>query len=100
MARATWTPLAKSELDDILYHIAVTDRRPLTGERIYFAIRDAVENHLHSGIPGHEYPALPVGWLYLKFKRWMIAYEPTDDGLIVHRIVDAARDLPSIFREA
>ena len=35
--------------------------------------------------------------LYLKHKRWLIAYEPSDDGIIIQRIVDAVRDLPTQF---
>ncbi len=100
MAAVAWTPLAKSELEDILYYIAIQDRRPMTGERIYYSIRDAVEDHLGKAVPGHRHTALPKGWLYFKFKRWMIVYQPTDDGLVVHRIVDASRDLPNLFLES
>jgi hypothetical protein len=39
MCRALWTPQAESELDEILFHISVRDRRPQTGDRLYFEIR-------------------------------------------------------------
>jgi len=42
MSRALWTPVAESDLDDILFYIACVDRRPLTGERLYYEIRDRV----------------------------------------------------------
>ena len=97
MSSAIWTPLAKRELDDILYHIAVEDRRPETGERIYFEIRDAVNDYVRIGYPKRRHPALPDHWSYLMHKRWLIAFEPLADGIIVHRVVDASRDLHKQF---
>jgi Arc/MetJ-type ribon-helix-helix transcriptional regulator len=38
MARAQWTPVAKSHLDDNIFYIAFIDRRPDTGERLYHEI--------------------------------------------------------------
>ncbi len=54
--QAVWTPLAEAELDDILYYIAYQDRRPETGERIYYQIRDTVNNHAHQQLPGRVHP--------------------------------------------
>jgi hypothetical protein len=42
---------------------------------------------------------MPPGWRYLKHKRWLIAYEPIGASGIVHRVVDAVRDLPQQFGE-
>lgn len=39
MAPAIWTPIAESCLDDILFYIAFVDRRPATGERLYYEIQ-------------------------------------------------------------
>ncbi len=65
MARAVWTPIAESELDDILFYISLVDRRPATGQRIYFEIRDRVEEHAAHGLSGQTHPDAPDGWLYL-----------------------------------
>lgn len=57
MPRAFWTPVAESDLDDILFYISFVDRKPATGERIFFEIRDRVypstpqRGSLGSGIP-------------------------------------------------
>lgn len=48
-------------------------------------------------MPANRHEALPAGWFYLKHKRWLIAYEPVADHFIVHRVVDAVRDLPEQF---
>jgi plasmid stabilization system protein ParE len=68
MARAVWTPIAESELDDILFYIALVDRKPATGERIYYEIRDRVAEHTAQGLPGQKHPDAPENWLYLRHK--------------------------------
>jgi len=45
MPGVVWTPVAESDLDGILFYISVVDRRPATGERIYYEIRDCVLEH-------------------------------------------------------
>jgi toxin ParE1/3/4 len=94
MARVVWTPVAESDLDDILFYISLVDRRPATGERIYYDIRDRVVEHATKQLAGHRHPHAPEGWLYLKYKRWLIFYQPLEDGIEIMRIVDAVRDLP------
>jgi plasmid stabilization system protein ParE len=94
MPRAVWTPVAESDLDDILLYIAFVDRRPVTGERLYYEIRDRVAELAESGPSGHEHPNAPNGWRYVKHKRWLIFFQPHPDGVEVMRVVDAVRDLP------
>ncbi len=98
MAQVLWTPIAESDLDDILFYIAVIDRRPATGERIYFEILKKVAAQAERPLTGHRHGDAPSGWLYLKHKRWLIFYRPLDDGLEVMRVVDGVRDLPHHLR--
>ena len=92
--QAVWTPVAESELDDILYYIAYQDRRPETGERIYYGIRHIVEKHAQSQLPGRIHPNAPEGWYYIRFKRWLIFYHPHPEGIEIMRVIDGVRDLP------
>jgi plasmid stabilization system protein ParE len=94
-----WTPIAESDLDDILYYIAVVDRRPEPAERIYFEIRHRLDEQDTKKLPGHLLSGAPIGWLYVKYKRWMIFYQPHAEGIEVLRVVDAVRDLPRQFRD-
>ena len=94
MPRAVWTPIAESELDDILFYISLVDRRPATGERIYYEVRDQVADHAAQELPGQRHPDAPEGWLYLRHKRWLIFYQPHPEGIEVLRVVDSVRDLP------
>lgn len=97
MANVKWTPVALAELEEILFQIAVRDRRPETAGKLYHEIRDFVDLQAEKNIPGHEHSALPGNWLYWMFKRWLIAFERIDGDVIVYRIVDASRDLPGVF---
>ncbi len=94
MPGVVWTPVAESDLDDILLYISLVDRRPTTGERIYYEIRDCVLEHAAKQLPGHRHPQAPEGWLYLRHKRWLIFYQALEDGIEVMRVIDAVRDLP------
>jgi len=96
-SRVVWTPVAEEDLEDILFYIAVEGGRPETARRIGVEIVAAVNRHMQTAMPANRHPALPPGWFYLKYKRWLIAYEPTDAGVVVHRVVDAVRDLPELF---
>jgi plasmid stabilization system protein ParE len=98
MARAIWTPVAESDLDDILFYIAFIDRRPATGERLYYEIRDRVADCAEQRLSGHTHPDAPAGWRYLKHKRWLIFFQSHPDGIEVMRVVDSVRDLPRHLR--
>ena len=98
MARVIWTPVAESDLDDILYYIAVIDRRPVTGERIYYEIRDRVAQQVENRHQGQRHPHVPATWRYFRHKRWLIFYQPLDDGIEVMRVIDGSRDLPRHFK--
>lgn len=94
MGQVIWTPIAESDLDDILFYIAVKDRRPQTAIDIYFGIRDAIETRFANEVTGHRHPIAPEGWFYYQFKRWLIFYQTHPDGIEVMRVVDGVRDLP------
>ena len=59
MPHAVWTPFAESELDDIIFYIAVEDRRPMTGEQVYLGIRRAADEQASMNRPGHRHARRP-----------------------------------------
>jgi len=93
MPRAVWTPVAESDLDDILFYISYVSGKAATGERIYFEIRDRVNLQAEQSLHGLRHPDAP-GWLYIKHKRWLVFYQPHPDGIEIMRLIDAVRDLP------
>ena len=94
MASVVWTPIAESDLEDILYYISVIARSPVTGEKIYCEIRDRVTELAEKRIQGQRHADALDGWLYVRHKRWLVFYQPLDDGIEVLRVVDGVRDLP------
>jgi hypothetical protein len=72
--RAVWTPLAESELDEVLFQIAVRSRRPETGIKNYFEIRSLVDEYAREDAPRHRHPVSPDDWFYCRHKRWLIFY--------------------------
>ena len=97
MSCALWTPHAERELDDILYHISVRDRRPLTGEQIYYEIRQLADQYAAPDAPRHAHPIAPAGWFYFLHKRWLVFYKLHSDGIEVMRVIDGVRDLPALL---
>ena len=100
MPRVVWTPVAQADLEDVLFYIGHIDRSPATAERIFHEIRDRVSEHAENRLPGHMHPAAPAGWLYLRYQRWLVFYQPLADGIEVMRVIDAARDLPRHLGES
>ena len=94
MAHAVWTPLAESDLEEILFQIRVVDERPLTARRNGEAIHKTVNDRAKLDVPGQVHPAALPGWLYFRFKRWLIFYQPHPQGIEILRVIDGARDLP------
>jgi plasmid stabilization system protein ParE len=99
MSRAIWTPIAESELDEILYYIAIPDGRPEIGEQNYYAIRDLADEYSHADAPRFKHPASPQDWFYFRHKRWLIFYRQHADGIEVMRVIDGSRDLPRQLKQ-
>jgi plasmid stabilization system protein ParE len=97
--RAIWTPIAQSELDEILYYISIRAGRPEVGEQNYYAIRDLAEQYAQSGVPRFRHPVSPPDWFYFRHKRWLIFYRLHAEGIEVMRVIDGSRDLPSQFNQ-
>jgi plasmid stabilization system protein ParE len=97
MRRALWTPIAERELDEILFYISVRDRRPATGQRIYYEIREMADSYTQPDAVRNVYPNTPPSWFYFLHKRWLIFYRLHADGIEVMRVVDGSRDLPSVL---
>lgn len=87
-------------MDEILFYIALVDRKPATGDRVYYEIRDRVADYADNPLAGHIHPKAPRDWLYFKYKRWLVFYKSNSTGIEVMRVVDAVRDLPRQLRDS
>ena len=99
MAHAVWTPLAALEVEEILFYIRIVDGRPETARRIGEELCDCADRQAANAMPGQKHPDAPEGWYYVRYKRWLLFYQPHRDGIEVMRVVDGARDLPNLLHE-
>jgi plasmid stabilization system protein ParE len=98
MPKAVWTPEAEKDLAEIVYFIAVQDRRPLTARKNANEIKQKAEQYASTPEIGQRNDDLPEGSLYFRHKRWAIIYETRDYGIIVVRVVDMSRDFGRLFQ--
>ena len=97
MSRVERTPAAEQDLRDIGYYIGVEQHRPSTAEAILREIDAQCRTYSTKPLMGTPRPDLGQGYRVIHHKRWVIIYQPIDDGIEVLRIVDGARDYPSLF---
>jgi len=97
MPDAVWTPLAEAELEDIVYYIAVEDKRPVRAERIACEIRDRADQTASTRAIWQRHPDLPPDWFYSMHKRWLIVFQEHANGIEVLRVIDGSRDFTRLF---
>ena len=96
MAQVTWTPLAESDLEEILIFIA-EQGRPQTAEKINLEIRDKLAIYAESPNIGHVRSGFPEGVRFCIHKRWVIMYQPNKAGIGILRVIDSAREFSKLF---
>lgn len=90
MSGANWMPLAKLELEEILFYIAVEGGRPALADSIGRQIRDKADQLAQGPLLGEARPDLGPNLRLFSFKRWALVYRPTETSIEVIGLVDAA----------
>lgn len=98
MAQVEWTRKGRMTLDRITEFIARDAGRPAVAEKLVRAIHKKCKSHARQPTMGTLHDELPDGFRYFVHKRYVIVYEPLDDGITVHLVVDSARDWTRFFR--
>jgi toxin ParE1/3/4 len=89
---------AEIDLLEIAYQIAITDHRPEVAEKNIDEISAKCQLLANSPLIGTMADELFEGCRLGRHKRWVIFSRIRDEGIDVVRIVDGARDYPSLFR--
>jgi plasmid stabilization system protein ParE len=97
MPRVRWTPQARQELKEVAKYIARQDNRPRVASKLVDDVRDKLELYAQQPGMGTWHSELPTGFRYFAHKRYIIIYQPRDDGIIVHGVVDGAREWTRLF---
>jgi toxin ParE1/3/4 len=98
MAIAFQSLQAEQYLLEIADHIAITDGRPDTAEKIIEELVAKCDFYAKMPLLGTAAEELFDGCRYGRHKRWIIFYRPRPEGIDVIRIIDGARDYPHLFR--
>ena len=101
MAKAIWTREAREDLKSIVLNIGRRDRRPATAAKIAREIKaksDKYATHFAAGnVTGTHHPELGEDYRVFSHKRWVVVFRPRGQGIEVMRVVDGARDFPTLF---
>jgi len=98
MSKLQFTPLALSDLDDILDYIA--RERPMTAVAVIRRIRQACEKIARFPEMGQRRPEFSAEYRSFPVERWVVFYRIVDDRVEVHRVLDGSRDIDSLMGES
>ena len=97
MPRVIRTPAAARDLDQIFDYIAIQGGRPATAEKLIRDLADKCQLYATQPGMGTARPDLGEAFRVFSHKRYVVVYRPLADGIEVLRVVDGARDYPSLF---
>lgn len=93
--KLVFTPLAVADLDSILDYVA--EERPFTATAVIQRIREKCELIASQPEIGQARPEFSGNYRSFPVQRWIIFYRVTDDAVEIHRVLDGARDIDSLF---
>lgn len=97
MPRVEWTDHAERDLEEIAWYVGEVDHRPRAARQNVLEIVEKCSLYAASPLMGEARPDLREDCRAFRHKRWVVIYVPISDGLAVVRVVDGARDYPSLF---
>jgi plasmid stabilization system protein ParE len=95
MPTARRTEAAERDLQDIAFHIALKDGRPLTADRIIDGLISQAERLAEfstASVLGTSAPEIGDGVRLFPYKRWVILFRYEPHGIDVLRFADASQD--------
>ena len=95
MQRATFSPQAEKDLDEIADFIAADDLE--TARRFVILLKEKCFRLASTPRIGREHKELSPDTFFFPAGNYMIAYLITDYGIHVVRVIHAARDFPRLF---
>ena len=97
MAGVEWSDNARISIRTIGAYIASECGRPEIADRLIDAIYDKGESYARQPEMGSLHEDLPDEFRYFVHKRYVIVYETLDDGIMVHLVIDSARNWTRMF---
>lgn len=97
MTGVKWTPKARISLQEVASYIARQSGDPDVADRLVDAIHDKSSSYGRQPMMGSIHEELPDGFRFFTHKRYVVIYETKGDGIVIHLVIDSARDWTRIF---
>lgn len=97
MPSVRWSSDAKRDLAEIAHFIGVEQGRLRIAERLIDGVVKKSNTYAASPELGTAREDLGNEIRVFRYKRYVIVYRPVETGIDIIRIVDGARDFPSLF---
>jgi toxin ParE1/3/4 len=98
MSRYVIAPNAREDLAAIWDYIALEKDRPLAARRQLQRLRDRFATLAANPLLGEVRDDLRAGLRVFSADRYVICYDPIEDGVEIVAVLHGARDIESIFR--
>jgi toxin ParE1/3/4 len=97
MPRVLRTPEAISDIKEIARYLAHQQHRREAARRFVQDLAQKARIYATQPRMGTARPDLCENCRCFTLKRWVVIYQPLDDGILLLRVVDGARDFERIF---
>jgi toxin ParE1/3/4 len=97
MGRYSWAPDAVNDLNDIYDYVVEHD--VVAADRLIDEIDRKAELYAGNPLLGEERPELASGLRAFRVSNYVVLYRVARNGIVIARVVHAARNLPRLFEE-
>lgn len=97
MACVLQTPEARNDVKEIARYLAHEQHRRRAAEGFVQKLNRKARLYAEHPLMGAARPDLGADYRCFVHQRWVAIYRPLEDGILILRVVDGARDFGAIF---
>jgi len=97
MARLLWDRAAETDLDDIWDYIGRQNQSPVAADRLVASLVEKAKAYAEQPEMGTLHAELGSGVRSFSVGKYVTFYQPAEHGILVLRVIHAARDCPGLF---
>ena len=97
-AQVRWTSKAESDLEEIAYHVGVSESDPKAATALVDGICEKCEGYANQPEMGTPEDQLGIDLRSFVYRPFVVIYRRREDGIDVVRVVHGRRDYPELFK--